>query len=60
MVPSGLRARREHDRVLPQSATALVAAFANGDKKLRAKAIALHTGPIKNEELPVILEEEEW
>lgn len=34
--------------------------IALGDKKLRANAIALHTRPVKNEELPVILEEEEW
>ena len=31
-----------------------------GDQKLRANAIALHTRPIKNEELPVILPEEVW
>jgi len=31
-----------------------------GDKKLRANAIALHTRPISNDELPVILPEEEW
>lgn len=31
-----------------------------GDKKIRANAIALHTRPIKNEELPVVLPEEEW
>lgn len=31
-----------------------------GDNKLRANAIALHTRPIKQEELPVILDEEHW
>jgi hypothetical protein len=31
-----------------------------GEKQLRANAIALHTRPIKDDELPVILPEEEW
>lgn len=31
-----------------------------GDTKLRANAIALHTRPIKDDELPVVLPEEEW
>ncbi|HEY5949453.1 MAG TPA: hypothetical protein VIV40_28355 [Kofleriaceae bacterium] len=31
-----------------------------GDKKIRANAIALHTRPIKDAELPVILPEEQW
>jgi len=31
-----------------------------GDKKVRANAIALHTRPIKDDELPKILPEEEW
>jgi hypothetical protein len=31
-----------------------------GDKKIRASSIALHTRPIKDSELPVILDEEKW
>jgi hypothetical protein len=31
-----------------------------GDRKIRASSIALHTRPIKDTELPVILEEEKW
>lgn len=31
-----------------------------GDKKIRANAIALHSRPIKDDELPKILPEEEW
>jgi hypothetical protein len=31
-----------------------------GDKKVRANAIALHSRPVKDEELPVIKPEEEW
>jgi hypothetical protein len=31
-----------------------------GDKKIRASSIALHTRPVKDSELPVILDEEKW